>query len=382
MLKILYIVPNLSDPAVDRRLKMFRLGGATVDVAGFNRAEDLPPLTAQSVVELGRTADGCFIQRLAQVFISRIQSEQRLAATPVDVIVARNLEMLPLATALARRWPGTSVVYESLDIHRLLLRTDWIGGAMRAAERFLAGEARALITSSPAFVREYFTPYGQSPVAPWVVENKVLTPPSRGDNPILTAAPSSPIRIGWFGALRCRRSLDHLIQAMSRLDGRYELVLRGRPALREFVDFHASVSTAAHVRFEGSYGYDELGRHYSEVHLCWAIDFFEEGQNSSWLLPNRIYEGCLHGAVPIALAGTETARFLAEREIGIILPNAEVDTIVDMLDALTPQVLHAHALAVARLPVTDLQTDQRECEDLVARLGALRLMNTPIEEAA
>ena len=40
-----------------------------------------------------------------------------------------------------------------------------------------------------------------------------------------------------------------------------------------------------------------------DVHFTWAIDFYEAGANSDWLLPNRLYEGGAHGAVPIALAG-------------------------------------------------------------------------------
>jgi succinoglycan biosynthesis protein ExoL len=40
--KIAYLVPNLADPAVARRLAMFTLGGAEVEIAGFRRA-DSPP---------------------------------------------------------------------------------------------------------------------------------------------------------------------------------------------------------------------------------------------------------------------------------------------------------------------------------------------------
>lgn len=382
MLKILYLVPNLSDPAVDRRLRMLNLGGATTTVAGFNRTSEIPPLAAKRVFALGRTADGRFAQRLHQVFLSRFRGEQSLAHLGVDVIVARNLEMLPLARQLSRRWKGAPVVYESLDIHRLLLRTDWIGRAMRAAERSLASEVRALITSSPAFVREYFAPYGQTRVATWIIENKVLAPQSRGVNPILSNPLARPVRIGWFGALRCRKSLENLTAALARLGGRYELVLRGRPALREFDDFHATVGSTPHVRFEGAYDHGQLAEHYSDVHLCWAIDFFEEGRNSNWLLPNRIYEGCLNGAVPIALAGTETARFLANRGIGIILPDAEVDTIARVFDALTPEQLRTYALKVRDVPVRDLQTDQQECEGLVRCLDALRFTGNFLPEAA
>ena len=61
---------------------------------------------------------------------------------------------------------------------------------------------------------------------------------------------------------------------------------------------------------------------YREVHFSWAIDFFEQGQNSEWLLPNRLYEGCRFGAVPISMGHTETGRFLDQQGIGVLLPEA------------------------------------------------------------
>ena len=80
------------------------------------------------------------------------------------------------------------------------------------------------------------------------------------------------------------------------------------------------------MRFEGPYrNPEDLADIYGHVHFSWAIDFFEEGLNSNWLLPNRLYEGCRHGAVPIAMRQTETGRFLTGRGIGVLLdePSAE-----------------------------------------------------------
>ena len=109
-----------------------------------------------------------------------------------------------------------------------------------------------------------------------------------------------------------------------------EIILRGRPALTEFEDFHGFVDAQPHMRFEGPYrNPEDLAAIYSDVHFAWAIDFFEEGKNSQWLLPNRIYEGCLHGAIPIALAGTETAAFTQKHGIGIVIPDIGQSTLAE-----------------------------------------------------
>jgi succinoglycan biosynthesis protein ExoL len=179
------------------------------------------------------------------------------------------------------------------------------------------------------------------------------------------------IRIGWFGALRCQRSLDALSSLAARCDGRVEVVLRGKPALTEFRDFHGQVAEQRHLRFLGPYAAAALQQIYSEVDLSWAIDFFEAGQNSAWLLPNRLYEGCLHGAVPIAVAGTETAAFLVRQGLGIVVSDIEEASLLGSVAQLTPERMEALASAVAGADRSLFAFGPADCQKLVARLASL-----------
>ncbi len=382
MLKVLYLVPNLGDPAVERRVRMMRLGGAEVAVAGFRRGNRAPP----PAVELGQTLDARFGHRLVAVagaywsILARIDLLDR-----PDVIVARNLEMLPLATRLQRAWEERpSLVYECLDIHRLMLGRGVVGQSMRAAERHFMRKASLLLTSSPAFVREYFLGMRQSGTPTMLLENKVLDEHgARGSNPALAAEPAEvPLRIGWFGVLRCNKSLAALDEFTRRMSGRVEVVLRGRPALHEFDDFNAVVGRNPYLSYEGPYQRRDLPRIYSEVHLAWAIDFFEEGLNSKWLLPNRIYEGCFHGAVPIAFAGTETASFLRSIGIGIILPEVTPTTLAQTIGGLDHAELRRLAGAVAALDRRHFAFERSDCIELVARLSRLGGGGQALLEAA
>lgn len=374
MLKVLYLTPNLADPAAARRISMMRAGGATIAVAGFIRkGATLPSLDASSVVVLGETYDGRFAQRLVAVAKAFAAIARKLgAAAEPDIIMARNLEMLPLANRLKAIWGGRHpIVYECLDIHRLMLRKDMIGAAMRGAERYLSAKTALLTTSSPGFLRNYFDIYGGPPAL--IVENKApIGNGLRGRNPALDAT-SGPLRIGWFGALRCNRSLAALSQLSREADGTIEVVLRGRPALTEFDDFHAQVDAQPNLRFGGAYrNPDDLTSIYSDVHFCWAIDFFEAGQNSAWLLPNRLYEGCLHGAIPIAVAGTETAAFLERQRIGLIVPDIEPDTLRNALGNLDMPAVRVMADRVAALDPGLFSYGQADCQALVSRLSSLR----------
>ncbi|MDB5536401.1 MAG: hypothetical protein JWQ65_1276 [Devosia sp.] len=385
MLKILYLVPNLADPAVARRVDMLRLGGAQIHVAGFRRAGTaVPSLDVDTYLELDQTFDARFAQRLLATAKAMSGARKWAGGLPQpDLIIARNLEMLGLANRLQGFWPSRpSVVYECLDIHRLMLREDAIGRAMRGAERHWSKQAALLLTSSPAFSRNYFDVHGSLPTE--VVENKVIWDGGeRGRNPALAAETNGPLRIGWFGALRCARSLEALSGLADAMDGDVEVVLRGRPALTEFNDFNAIVAAQEHLRFAGPYrNPDDLAAIYSDVHLAWAIDFFEEGQNSKWLLPNRLYEGCLHGAVPVALKGTETGAFLERNGIGIVLPDIEPQTLRTMLGGLTRERLVQLAAAVAAKDTARFAVNATDCVALVNKLAGLLAAPTRLTEAA
>lgn len=307
---------------------MLRAGGAGITLAGFRRTSNpIAEIEGIRPVDLGPTRDGRFAQRIGAVAKAAMSIGAKFAglARP-DLIIARNLEMLALASR-ARRAFGASVpiVYECLDIHRLVLRNDLIGKTLRGAERHLARDVKLLVTSSPAFVANYFKPFGQIAAPVELIENKYFdTMPVPADHRREDDSPAAPPwRIGWFGALRCRRSLELLAEFTRRQDGRFEVVLRGRPALSEFPDFHAFVEAEPWLSFRGPYrNPEDMPAIYREVHFSWAIDFFEQGQNSEWLLPNRLYEGCRFGAVPISMASTETGRFLKQQDIGVLLSEA------------------------------------------------------------
>jgi glycosyltransferase involved in cell wall biosynthesis len=377
-LNVLYLAHDLADAAIRRRVLTLKAGGAGVTVAGFKRgASVLADERDVPTIVLGRTADGRFAQRIGAVIAARMTLKSKLAnVTPPDVIIARNLETLALAGHAASLFGrDIPVVYECLDIHRLLLDDGAKGRLMRQVQRYFGSRASLLITSSPAFVENFFKPRSGLDLPILLLENKVLalTPEvvSAAPAPRLPK-PGQPWRIGWFGALRCRKSLDILVDFAERMDGKVEVVLRGRPAYSEFDDFDAKVSGAPHVEFHGAYrNPEDLAAIYHDVQFSWSIDFFEEGLNSSWLLPNRLYEGGLYGAVPIALSGTETGRFVENRGIGPMIEKATPEALETLFNGMTEARyldLVSHLAAVER---SQWITGPADCRALVSRLTAL-----------
>lgn len=387
MLHILYFVHDLADPAVRRRVLMLQAGGALVTLAGFRRDDNaLAAIDGIEPIELGRTRDAQFAQRVAAVTRSAVKLRGALqsVARP-DVIIGRNLEMVVLANRAKSIFGGDMpVVYECLDVHRLLLRDDMVGGALRAAERHFGSQASLLMTSSPAFVERYFRPRSGLELPIMLLENKVLAlePAASIVAPVARPpAAGEPWKIGWFGALRCRKSLALLDDFSRRMGGRFEIVLRGRPAYSQFDDFDRVVRDAPFIHFAGPYkNPEDLAGIYNDVQFSWAIDFFEEGLNSSWLLPNRLYEGGLNGAVPIAIDGTETARFLASRRIGLMLDTADATHLAALLGEMDEQRYLAAFEAVASQDRKQWMIDRADCHGLVQRLASLTRANEQIAE--
>jgi succinoglycan biosynthesis protein ExoL len=329
-MKLAYFAHDLADAAVHRRVRLLSRS-AEITLLGFRRTEEPVSLVSGvRAVDLGRTFDAKLVRRVSSVARAAIAVRTwQQHVEGADIVMARQLEMLALA-ALARRRaaPRAALVYECLDIHRLMIGHNSISAGLRSLERRLLRDCDLLAVSSPAFISEYFASpsFSANPAAcpaSVLVENKVLASEISPDEaahgndgpPI-----GPPWRIGWFGVIRCRRSL-HLLSALCQaLPGQVEVAIRGRVSQNVIPDFDAVVAATPGMSFLGSYNrHTDLPDIYRAVHFNWVMDFYETPGNSDWLLPNRLYEGSVYGSVPIALASVESGRWLARHGCDVLL---------------------------------------------------------------
>ncbi|MBD3770887.1 MAG: glycosyl transferase [Rhodobacterales bacterium] len=348
---VAYFGHDAGDAAIRRRVRAFEDDGVRVTGFMMRRADTAP--TEWANIDLGRTADGAFLQRIRQVFAGAgIAAGHRDALAEADVIVARNLDMLACAF-LAKRKAGldTPVIYESLDIHRLLCRQDVIGKALRWLEGSLLHRTKGLIVSSPAFLRNHFERYYPGQYRAFLVENRLAAGAEYGVRPVPeTPAADRPLRLGWVGVLRCQRSLALLCALADQFPDKLEVHLHGVPARREIPVFEPEIAKHPNMIYHGRYkSPEDLSKLYDSLDMVWAGDFMEAGYNSVWLLPNRIYEGGYYCVPAIAPAGTETACWVSQRSGGFVIDEPLGETlpklIADLMEQREPIAACARALA-------------------------------------
>lgn len=348
---------DAGDAAVRRRVRAFRDDG--VRVTGFMMRRGEASAREWKNVDLGQTADGAFLRRIRQIFLGAVTAARhREDLAAADVIIARNLDMLACAFLAKRKAKlDTPVIYEALDIHRLLTRKDIIGRGMRWLEGQLLRRTTGLLVSSPAFLRNHFERYYPGQYRPFLIENRLAAGADYGNRPPVERAHGGrPLHLGWVGNLRCQRSFALLCELADRFPGALEVHLHGVPARREIQVFEPEIAKRSNMSFHGRYkSPEDLKAIYAGLDLVWAGDFMEAGFNSVWLLPNRIYEGGYYCVPALAPAGTETASWIGLRHGGFVVEEPLAATLAELISSLATdrEPIVACAKALAACPDTD-----------------------------
>ncbi|MEL6568201.1 MAG: glycosyl transferase [Pseudomonadota bacterium] len=330
--RIAYLGHDASDAAVRRRMRALLDDG--LSVTGFMPHRRAPKDLFWDHVDLGETRDGAFAQRIKFIFAGAKRIADEPGFAEADLIIARNLDMLGMAFEAKRRARlATPVIYECLDVHRMLTRRDAFGASMRTLERALLKRCARVWVSSPGFLENHFDVYHSGLFAADLMENRLPAASEFGPRPGL-ALPrkSGPFRLGWIGNLRCQRSFQLLLDQADRFGEQIEIHLHGVPARREIEVFEPEIDARANVTFHGRYqAPDDLAEIYAPLDAVWAGDFMEAGANSEWLLPNRLYEGGYFGVPPIAPSGTQTAAWINAQKTGLLIDEPLDTTLPSLL---------------------------------------------------
>jgi hypothetical protein len=378
-----YFAHDARESAVQKRIAALEANGRRVVGFTFVRRhqaerKDIP----FDNVPLGVTVDRNYVRRLLPLAVGLFAAlGHARTLRHAEVIQARNLDMMALAffaRLLARA--KAPLVYEVLDVQPVMLAKGPLGFGARLLERRLLRAADLLVVSSPDFITRYFAPV-QGYSAPWhLLENKISGSQLRSalKAPAVHEPALPPWVIGWFGVLRCARSLQILAAIAERMGTKVRIYIRGRVSHEDIDEtaFTRVVNRHPNMVYDGPYiSPEELADIYAKVHFSWSIDYTDAGTNSDWLLPVRLYEGGYHNVVALTRQNTATARVALERGLGYAFREPLEQTVPAFIEQLGQPGYRCLRQKIAEMPRT-LFVDQTDTSEYLMRLDSIRTNRT------
>jgi succinoglycan biosynthesis protein ExoL len=374
---LLIVSHDAHDARFHKRMKMFSDLGFAVSWLAFDRARDTK-LAHEALRRfpgeiLGKRRDGAYLGRLGDFrqAVSRIR-ERGAQASLLYCINLDNLLAAVLAKSLGRL--SCKVIYEVADIQSVLLRRDPASRLLRAIERWCLRRADLLVYTSEHFMTHFLRPVQHCPVPSLLLENKIypaaelprraipgLQEPSPYTEPERSLAQSlsrasggerrGSIRVGYFGQLRCRASLEMIGRLAAVFPQKLQFVLRGYPNHEANAAFRRLVGNVPNVTYEGPYRNPaDLETIYSSVDICWGFDFCCPGLNSRWCLTNRLYEAGYFGVPILVEQDTAGGEFVQRLGSGWAIPQPLEKSLRDFFGSLTLAQIRERRAHTAALP--------------------------------
>lgn len=311
------------DPRVDRQIAFLRppheivgagLGPPADSAIEFVALAPPPRPRATEVLRQARSLADLVARRHEAVYwrhpISRLAME-RLADLRVDLVIANDVSVLPLACRVAGEAP---VIF---DAHELATEEHADRAWWRAImapyldtllRTYLPGVA-GMMTVAPGIAGCYAERYGVEPVvvtnAPWASDH--------APTPVGT-----PIRLIHHGVAHPQRRLELMIEAVDQLADRFELSLMLVPAVpRYFAQLERLAADRPHVRLVKPVSQREI------VAECNAYDvgvYILPASNENLLhaLPNKLFE-FIQARLAVAVGPSpEMARIIRDNDCGVV----------------------------------------------------------------
>ena len=362
---LLYVTLRPDGPMIARRFLGFRATGTEFSHLPLwkdrGRTSNKSPFYGESVAFFRRlrlAMGGVFRVRRA---MGRLPQETTAFAVSFDcllvVLVARALS--------AKHFP---IVYEALDVHRYLLRPSRVRWLLRWIHRRALKHIDLLIVPSQGSVDQFYRPIAGYDGRYALIHNRLSPAEFAGR----TSPPgfSGTWIVGWFGGLRCQRTLDLACAVAVRLGDRVRFLLAGSNQLGADA-LNSALTAHANVVYLGSYQtQQDIADLYAKVHFGWAFHF-DPPEPAHWALYARLFESGAYGRPILAAAGTATGEFVAEHGIGKSLIEPLEDGVVGLLEELQPSEYSALTQRLNALDLSLLVSDSQLAEAL-AMVGRLR----------
>jgi succinoglycan biosynthesis protein ExoL len=354
-LRILTVLPVLGQPRDSKRIDMLVSLGFNVSVAAFNRAYHSGRVPSRPTQIIGTISHGKYLQRIGRLITAL--PKLRRAMRDRDIVYASSPDMALLAM-IAGMFMGKKFILEVGDVREIQTAEGLKGRLVRIVDRVLTNRCSLLVVTAVGFLDNYYRNWLRSNVPAIVVENKleasltVARPEAvRGNLPQGRPFIDRPLRIGYFGLLRCQWTWDVLKAFALKHPKDVQIVMAGYPM--EPADIAEQAKSIPNVIYSGEYkSPNDLPRLYGGVDIVWACYKFigPRDWNLKWARPNRFYESCYFGRPLISRLGSSDSKEVDRLKIGFNIQTHEISEVVTELESITAEMVEQWRSNSLKLP--------------------------------
>ena len=343
ILKILSVLPLLGHPRHSKRIAMLQKAGFMVEAIAFERNYHTSRMPNCPVERLSKISHGLYLQRILKL-ISALPAIRR-AIKRNDLIYAFGPDMA-MAALIAGWGLRRPVILEVGDIQRIQVKCGLMGYLTRLMDRYAVNSCKLLVATAPGFIRGYYREWLHTITPALVLENKLETPTEDTNHMNITtiiegkSLVDRPLRIGYFGNLRCEWSWQVLEALALSRPNEVEIVVAGYPM--NPADLPERAAKLSNVDFRGVFrSPQDLPTLYGDVDLIWGCYPRPEScdLNWRWARTNRFYESCFYQKPIISLKDSGDSIDVERYGIGLIIYGQSIERVVDVLSGISPDDL-------------------------------------------
>ena len=350
-MNITFILPVTSQPRYWKRIKLLEKLGCINKVLAFERKYIPVNKNNKNYIIIGKLEHEKYYKRILPFAKSFITIKNNIKYA--DIIYVFGLDMLLLGWA-ARLFikKKNKIVYEVGDIRSIFIGNSIQSIFFRWVERFLIKRIDLIVVTSKAYITDYYEEIqGLKNIRYIVIENKLNAEMGLKKNITNRINKDNIIRIGYFGLIRCKTSLQILKRVACNSKGRIQIYIRGITMGIGNLDKEANETP--NIAYDGPYTVPEdIPFIYNNVDLVWVC-YPYQGKNIGnwcWARTNRVYEACYFKKPMIAQSGTQDGEEVKKHNLGLCVNLSDVDGTTNRILKLTWEELLRWHKNVSKLP--------------------------------
>lgn len=301
---------------------MLHAKGFNTNVVTFERDYHSGSVPDRKIKIIGKVAHGNYLCRIIKQLKVIPVIRQEIKKNNLIYAFGSDMGYLSIVARLFIKMP---VIIEVGDIREIQVRKNIFGSLFRYIDKLFINRCQLLISTSPAYIEEYYNKMLKVKTRSIVIENKL----ENECKVHIKRRTTDKITIGYFGLLRCEWSYKILKELAVRYSNKFEIIFAGYSMIPH--DINDEIKNINNIKYLGEFkSPEDLPRLYNSIDLAWATYPYPKPNelNWKWARTNRFYECLCFNTPMIVLDGSGDSKFIKKYNLGIAIPlDSDFETI-------------------------------------------------------